>query len=181
VAGANDGDEEFRQRAVACLDGLYGFAVSLCRDRSRAEDLVQEAYLRAFRAAHHPRPDENTRSWLFTILHNVWRNERRRKPAESIDSDPAVVRLLPASLPVAERDLDHGAARARLRAAIDALPESYRETVMLRFGEGFSYQEIATILGCPAGTVMSRLGRARSLLRRALLATGPRRVAGGRP
>ena len=120
------------------------------------------------------------RSWLFTILHNVWRNDRRRRAAESIDSDPMLVRLLPALPSTADRDLDQTAATARLRTAIDALPEAYRETVVLRFGEGFSYQEIATILGCPAGTVMSRLGRARSLLRRAMTASGPRRVVGGR-
>jgi RNA polymerase sigma-70 factor, ECF subfamily len=175
-----DDEHQFRQRAVSCLDGLFGFAVSLCHDRTRAEDLVQEAYLRAFRAGRRPGPEENLRSWLFTILHNVWRNERRRRPAESFDANPELLGRLPSVGAWAERDLDAATAAEDLRSAIRELPEPYREAVMLRFSEGFSYQEIATILDCPAGTVMSRLARARALLRQAVSAPPARRLAGGR-
>ena len=162
--------EDFRRRAVACLDGLYTFAVSLSRDRALAEDLVQETYLRAFQARRRPEPLEGVRPWLFTILHNLWRNQRRRGTMASLDDDTA------GALPSVEPDPAEGLSRAedaaRLRAAIEALPHAFREVVVLRFGEGFSYREIAEVLACPAGTVMSRLARARCLLR-ASLAAGP--------
>ena len=171
---ANDGDEDaFRREAVACLDGLFSFALSLARDRVAAQDLVQEAYLRALRAARHPEEASGIRSWLFTILHNVWRNERRRRAPEPLETLPE--RLEPRAPADVDRVLDATSTSDRLRSAIDALPEAYRGVVMLRYGEGFSYQEIADILRCPAGTVMSRLSRARSLLRHAV--TEPRKGA----
>ncbi len=74
-------DERFRHWAVQCLDSLFSFALSLCRDRAVAEDLVQETYVRALRAANRPHDEAGMRPWLFTILHNVWRNERRPNPA----------------------------------------------------------------------------------------------------
>lgn len=169
----DESDQEFQARAVACLDALYGFALSLCRDPDHAEDLAQETYVRAFRAERRPAPGDNLRAWLFTILHNVWRNERRHREPESFDGTPGLLRFLPATPPQAEREIDAADARERLRAAIGELPEPYREVVMLRFGEGFSYQEIAAVLGCPAGTVMSRLARARALLRQAVAPAGP--------
>jgi RNA polymerase sigma-70 factor (ECF subfamily) len=168
---ANGRDEEgFRRDAVACLDGLFSFALSLSRDRVAAEDLVQETYVRALRASRHPEEPSGIRSWLFTILHNVWRNERRRRAPEPLDTLPE--RLEPRVAADVERALDSTATSERLAGAIEALPEAYREVVMLRYGEGFSYQEIADILRCPAGTVMSRLSRARSLLRHTVAAAG---------
>jgi RNA polymerase sigma-70 factor (ECF subfamily) len=163
-------DEAFRRDAVQCLDGLFSFALSLSRDRVRAEDLVQETYVRALRAARHPEEASGIRSWLFTILHNVWRNERRRRVPEPLDDLPE--RLEPRSATDSERDLDVASASERLRDGIEALPDAYREVVMLRYGEGFSYQEIADILRCPAGTVMSRLARARVLLRGSVAGNG---------
>jgi RNA polymerase sigma-70 factor (ECF subfamily) len=164
-------DEEiFRRDAVACLDGLFSFAVSLSRDRTAAQDLVQETYVRALRAARHPEEASGVRSWLFTILHNVWRNERRRRVPEPLEGLPR--RLEPRATPDADKILDDASASARLVQAVDALPDAFREVVMLRYGEGFSYQEIADILRCPAGTVMSRLARARNLLRSAVWGDG---------
>jgi len=159
------GDEAFRRSAVACLDGLYGFALALTRDRRAAEDLVQETYARAFAAARRPQPEENLRGWLFTILGNTWKNERKRKRPEPVAD---VERLAPSRLPDPEAALDRRELRERLRAALDALPDAFREVVVLRCVEGFSYQEVASIVGCPAGTVMSRLARARALLRHSL-------------
>jgi RNA polymerase sigma-70 factor (ECF subfamily) len=163
----DDAGEGFRRRAVACLDGLYGFALSLCRDRTTAEDLVQETYVRALRARRRPEPDQDVRPWLFTILHNVWRNERRRANAVSLGEFEAASSL-PDGGPDPAQGLDRAENAARVRAAIEALPGAFREVVMLRFAEGFSYQQIAEVLACPAGTVMSRLARARALIRRAL-------------
>jgi RNA polymerase sigma-70 factor (ECF subfamily) len=163
-------DEEFRRQAVLCLDGLYGFALSLSHDRSVAQDLVQETYLRAFAAPHRASPGENLRGWLFTILHNVWRNEvRRRKPA-ALEDAPALALGLVAPGGDALDRLSRNESRERLLQAMAALPESFREVIVLRCVEGFSYRDLASILGCPAGTVMSRLARARALLRRSLAA-----------
>jgi RNA polymerase sigma-70 factor (ECF subfamily) len=161
-------DDEFRIAAMACLDGLFGFAYALSRNRAVAQDLVQEAYVRALAARHKAAPDENIRGWLFTILHNVWRNELRRRRPEALEDSPALVEALADPGENPEGLLDRREAADRLRSAIEALPAPFREVVALRCVEGFSYREVATILGCPAGTVMSRLARARSLLRGSL-------------
>ena len=155
--------ERFRGEAVACLDGLYGFALSLSRDRSLAQDLVQETYVRALKARRKAAPDENLKAWLFTILHNVWRNEARRRRPQAIEDAPASSLVDPRSDP--QDTLHRKETRERVRRAIDDLPDPFREVVVLRCIDDFSYRDIATILGCPAGTVMSRLARARALLR----------------
>lgn len=157
-------EAEFREAALGCLEGLYGFALTLTRERSAAEDLVQETYVRAMAARRKAAPDENLRSWLFVILHNVWRNELRRRRTEAHEEE--LDRL--ASPEDLNEALDQKIAGARLQEAIEALPGNFRAVLVLRAVEGFSYREIARILGCPAGTVMSRLARARILLRRAL-------------
>jgi RNA polymerase sigma-70 factor, ECF subfamily len=175
VSGAEDGrdggegDGEFRREAVACLDGLYGFALSLTRNRLAAEDLVQETYVRALAARHKAGPGENMRAWLFTILHNVWRNERRRKQPTALEDVPGVAERLVAPGGDPEDALYRKETGERVRRAIARLPESFREVIVLRCVEGFSYRDLAEILDCPAGTVMSRLARARTLLRRDLV------------
>ena len=160
--------------AVGCLAGLYGFALSLSRDRALAEDLVQETYLRALSARRKVSPGENLRGWLFTILYNVWRNElRRRRPELSQASVPEAVRVAPRT-DDPERALENRRLADGIRVAIEGLPETFREVVLLRCVEGFSYQQIADIVGCPAGTVMSRLARGRALLRQSLSSFGGR-------
>jgi RNA polymerase sigma-70 factor (ECF subfamily) len=146
----------------------------LTRDRTEAEDLVQETYLRAVRAFGRLLPDSNLKSWMFAIMRNAWLNQLRHTrsgprfvelDADDKDSgdwlDP--VACDPHALYL--RKLE----REEIRAAIDRLPPLYREIIVLRDIEGFSYQQIATILGCPSGTVMSRLGRARHRLRQLLI------------
>jgi RNA polymerase sigma-70 factor (ECF subfamily) len=164
---------DFKTAALDHLDSLYGYAMALTRDTSEAEDLVQETYLRATRAFGTLVPDSNLKSWLFTIMRNVWLNQLRH------------IRSGPRFVGIGEEDADHSdwigtssadphlllvrkIEREEVRAAIESLPRTYREVVVLRDLEGFSYQEIANILECPAGTVMSRLGRAREKLRHAL-------------
>ncbi len=156
-------ENEFRRAALACIDGLHAFALSLSRDRELAEDLVQETYLRGLAARHHPPPGDNIRAWLFTILHNVWRNQRRRPPPR-----PVEVPEVASPGPGVDVALDEAAAAERVRAAVEALDEPFRATLVLRYGEGLSYHEIASVLGCPAGTVMSRLARARQQVRAAV-------------
>ena len=161
--------DEFRRAAVACLDGLYGFAYNLCHDRNAAEDLVQETYLRALSARRKPPVEENLRGWLFTILHNVWRNEVRRRRPRPLD-DVAQALAAPGDGPA--EALRRREERMQVRRAIAELPEAFRSVVLLRCVEGFSYRDVAAIVGCPAGTVMSRLARARAMLRKRLRAHG---------
>jgi RNA polymerase sigma-70 factor, ECF subfamily len=157
------------------LDGLYGYAMVLSRDRTEAEDLVQETCVRAIQAAESLRPDSNLKSWLFTILRNIWLNQlrqRRTSPnvveldADEESSDIAVeTGRDPYALYVSKIE------REQVREAIQQLPDDYREIIVLREYAEMSYQEIASLLECPLGTVMSRLGRARSKLR-TLLTSG---------
>lgn len=161
---------EFSQAALDHLDALYGFAMVLTHSRTEAEDLVQETYLRAARAFGRLLPDSNLKSWLFTIMRNIWLNQKRHAkltgPVVELDAeteDHWQLTAHPANDPHAV--LLQKVQREQLRAAIEKLPVHYREVIVLRDLEGFSYQQIATILECPAGTVMSRLGRAREQLR----------------
>jgi RNA polymerase sigma-70 factor (ECF subfamily) len=172
----------FSQTALEHLDSLYGYALILTRDQTAAEDLVQETYLRAVRAFGQLVPNSNLKSWLFVIMRNAWLNQLRHARSgprfvelndeevgfvhqnDRANEDPHVVYLRKEE-------------RERIRVAIANLPELYREIIVLRDLEGFSYQEIATMLECPAGTVMSRLGRARAKLRHALASWQPRAAA----
>jgi RNA polymerase sigma-70 factor, ECF subfamily len=151
------------------IDGLYGYALVLAKNRTDAEDLVQETYLRAIRAMGRLRDDSNVKGWLFTILRNIWLNEvrQRRKAPETVDveTDERTSVLVDENAD-SPHDLYVGnLERHHVRKAIQQLPEEAREVILLREWEGLSYQEIATVLDCPVGTVMSRLARARSKLR----------------
>jgi RNA polymerase sigma-70 factor (ECF subfamily) len=151
------------------FDGLYGYAMVLSRDRTEAEDLVQETCVRAIQATESLRPGSNVKSWLFTILRNIWLNRLRRRRAApkmvELDGDESAAQKAvvasedPHALYVSKVE------RQLVREAILQLSDEFREIIVLREYEDLSYQEIASILGCPAGTVMSRLGRARSKLR----------------
>jgi RNA polymerase sigma-70 factor, ECF subfamily len=155
------------------LSALYGFAMSLTRNPTDAEDLVQEACLRAIKGMIHSGIKSDPRVWLFTILRNVWINQwrRRAKGPEFIllgksraDGGP-LQEWLSDETERPEDHFDRNVVTGRIRLAISGLPEVFREVVVLRYFEGFSYRQIASILGCPAGTVMSRLNRARAELR----------------
>ena len=158
------------------LSALYGFAMTLTRNRMDAEDLVQEACLRAIKGMTHTAIKSDPKVWLFTILRNVWINEWRRRAngpefillgQPRTDGGP----LQPWLSDERERPENHferNVTSGRIRLAISGLPEIFREVVVLRYFEGFSYRQIASILGCPAGTVMSRLNRARAELRSVL-------------
>jgi RNA polymerase sigma-70 factor (ECF subfamily) len=158
------------------LGALYGFAMSLTHNPADAEDLVQEACLRAIKGMTQGGIKSDPKVWLFTILRNVWINEwrRRAKGPEFIllgksrgDRAPLQDRLSDER----ERPEDHFERNVlfdKIRGAISGLPEVLREVVVLRYFEGFSYRQIAAIVDCPAGTVMSRLNRARAELRTVL-------------
>jgi RNA polymerase sigma-70 factor, ECF subfamily len=157
------------------LDGLYSYAFVLSRNQAEAQDLVQETCLRALRAMARLRPDSNVKSWLFTILRNIWLNQLRQRKAvldvADLDAnDYGLDRAVGSSRDPHEAyvsDLE----REQVQGAIEQLPVEFREVILLREYEELSYEEIAAMLQCPVGTVMSRLARARSKLRELLLAT----------
>ena len=170
---AQNPEQDFRESALEHLDGLYGHAMTMVRNHLEAEDLVQETYLRAIQASSRPRPDSNLKSWLFTILRNVRLNRIRGGLTK-----PRVVRVDEPSGRAPEFE-DRSSKdplflyltklkRAEVRKAIEELPTVYREIVVLREFEELSYEEIAQVLDCPIGTVMSRLSRARERLKEML-------------
>ena len=161
---------------IEFLDSLYRYALVLTRQRMEAEDLVQETYVRAIEAKGRLREGSNIKAWLFTILRNQWFNELRRRRtgpqfAES-DGDHGLVDGLPSNSSDAQAMLESHENVLRVREAIGKLPSEFQEVLILREFEELSYQEIASVLDCPAGTVMSRLGRARSKLRTLLVEVG---------
>jgi RNA polymerase sigma-70 factor (ECF subfamily) len=180
MSGNHDGAGLADATGVEYLDGLYSYALVLTRNHAEAEDLVQETFVRALPAMGRLRADSNAKGWLFTILRNVWLNQLRKwrngPQMVEMDVDNGVADCI-VEPSKDSHDLYVGKLEAeQVRAAIQELPVECREIVLLREYEGLSYQEIASVLDCPIGTVMSRLGRARGKLR-ALLSTtlkGPR-------
>jgi len=151
------------------IDSLYSYAVVLSRNRIEAEDLVQETYVRAIEAFGRLREDSNLKGWLFTILRNLWLNRVRKHRTGpqivDVDAEEYTVEHLAGNSPDAHQILESEEDAKRVRRALEKLPPEFREILVLREYEDLSYQEIASVLGCPAGTVMSRLGRARARLR----------------
>jgi RNA polymerase sigma-70 factor, ECF subfamily len=162
-------------KGIEQIDGLYCYAMILTRNHGQAEDLVQETYVRAIPAMGKLRADSNNKGWLFTILRNIWLNQLRkwRNGPQLIEMEfgegVANSMIEPSK---DSHDLYVSKLEAeQVRAAIQELPVDFREIILLREYEDLSYQEIASVLDCPVGTVMSRLGRARAKLRPLLAAT----------
>jgi len=161
------GRVSFEKEAIPHLEALLRTAVRLSGDRARAEDAVQETYLRAWRSFRTYQPDTNCRAWLFRILLNVLKKaagKKRRDPlaeAEDVEGSTKVVPLFPDT---------EGGNRQDILAAVNHLAGEFRDVLWLVVVEGFSYKETAHMLDIPMGTVMSRLYRARRELRRWLTA-----------
>jgi RNA polymerase sigma-70 factor (ECF subfamily) len=157
----------FEAEALTHLDHLYATALRLTRDRASAEDLVQETYLKALRFSNRFTRGTNLRAWLFTILHNTFRNTVRglvRSPV-AVDSDAVEDAAAEASGDTSpEASLLRQAAARDVDAALDDLPDVFRQAVWLRDVEDFTYAEISAMLDVPSGTVMSRISRGRRLL-----------------
>lgn len=164
---------QFEAEAVVHLDALFGLALRLTGgDEARAQDLVQESVLKAYRAWGDFELGTNCRAWLMTILRNTFINEFRRaqRRPSSVDFDEVAERPLFESL---QEEDPEGRFFDRLIdeeviGAIDALPDDFRLPVVLSDLEGLSYQEISEIMGIPVGTVKSRLFRARKRLQQKL-------------
>ncbi len=169
--GDTAAEEVVATDALNYVDQLYATALRLTRSPSDAEDLVQDTYLKAFRAAAQFQPGTNLKAWLFTILQNTFRNRQRDRGREPVDVDSETVERAPvrADAPDPEQRLLDAAMDADLREALESLPPAFREAVWLRDVEDFSYAEIAEVLDVPPGTVMSRISRGRRLLQERLL------------
>jgi len=172
--------QRFRELIEPLLNDAYTFARYLSRDASAAEDIVQEAALRAFRHLDSLRSNE-PRAWLLKIVRNcfyTWREKVVRAGTQSLDEELAAEdsdgRAMQSG--EAQHDLDpqnileRTVQREAVRAMIEELPVQYREALVLRELNDLSYREIADLTGMPIGTVMSRLARARDLLRKMWLA-----------
>jgi len=162
---------DFEREALPHLDTLYRVALRFAGEPSGAEDLVQDTMLRAFRGWSGFRPGTNVRAWLLTILRNTFINEYRRRRREPVPMDldaiePYAVHEATASDP--EGEFFSQIVDARVLQAVDALPEPFREVVVLSDMEGLNYAEIAEAVGVPVGTVKSRLFRGRRQLQRDL-------------
>jgi RNA polymerase sigma-70 factor (ECF subfamily) len=160
-------DSAFADEALSYIDGLYGTALRLTRKAQDAEDLVQDTYLKAFRASSQFERGTNLKAWLFTILHNTFRNMRRHDGRNPIDVDSEVVEQAADATGdqrTPEQLLTRATLDTELQAALDALPDAFRQAVWLRDVEEFTYAEIAAIMDVPIGTVMSRISRGRKLL-----------------
>ena len=156
----------FEAEALGHLNSLYGAALRLTRNAPDAEDLVQDTYVKAFRSAKQFQPGTNLKAWLFTILHNTFRNQRRDSGRDPVEVDSERLDKAAPADPAAgpEAQLLRDALDADLQAALDGLPDTFREAVWARDVDEFSYAEIAEMLGVPPGTVMSRISRGRRML-----------------
>ncbi len=156
----------FEADALSHLDSLYGAALRLTRNEADAQDLVQDTYVKVFRSAKQFTPGTNLKAWLFTILHNTFRNRLRDSGRDPVAVDSDQVDLAaprdPAATP--EEQLLGAVLGPELQEALDALPDAFRDAVWLRDVEEFTYAEIAEMLGIPVGTVMSRISRGRRML-----------------
>ncbi len=170
--------KDFQQQAMPFLDAMFGTAYRLTRNPRDAEDLVQESLLRAYRFWDTFERDSNCKAWLLRIVTNTFINEYQRKKrsreilesatAEQAATDGVLIHEQAERYQSPERALLERGVSDDVQRALDALPDDFRLAVVLCDMQGLSYKEIADIMGCPVGTVMSRLFRGRKLLAGAL-------------
>ena len=157
--------EDFEAAALPYLHELFRVAARVIGDRSEAEDLVQEAYLQAWKSFHRFEPGTNCRAWLFKILFHVIQHHRRKwfNNRAIKENDDTLEQTLAYEPPVPQSIGDDD-----VLAALEKVPLHYREVVLLADVEDLSYKEVAEALSIPVGTVMSRLSRGRKVLREEL-------------
>ena len=166
----HEAPDTFGTEVLGYLEPLFATAMRLTRNRADAEDLVQDTVVKALRFQDRFERGTNLRAWLYTILHNTWRNRVRDTAREAVDVDSERVEELastadgPTEIETPERVLLRATMDVDLREALDEMPEAFRQAVWLRDVDEFSYAEIAKVLDVPIGTVMSRISRGRRLL-----------------
>jgi RNA polymerase sigma-70 factor (ECF subfamily) len=172
----SDLESRFEAEAMPLLPNLYSAAMRLTRNPADAEDLVQETYLRAFRGFAGFEEGTNLRAWLYRILMNTFINtyRKRQREPQTISEDEVEDWYLYSKMTdrgaeaSAETRVIESLPDEDVQAALESLPEQFRTAVLLADVEGFSYKEIADIMGVPIGTVMSRLHRGRKALEKRL-------------
>jgi RNA polymerase sigma-70 factor (ECF subfamily) len=164
----DEANAAFASLALPLLDSLFNFACWLCHDRSEAEDLVQETFMKALKGFSSFHPGTNFRAWMFRILRNTFYTSRTGLERQSVvpleeEQDEGAELAITTETP--ESILMASAEHEELQKALEELPLIYQEVVLLADVEEMSYQEIAEALNIPVGTVMSRLSRGRQRMR----------------
>jgi RNA polymerase sigma-70 factor, ECF subfamily len=170
------GRNSFEGQTMTHIDSLYATGLRMTRDPRDAEDLVQDTMLTAYRFFHRFEPGTNCKAWLFKILTNTFINKYRKKVRErevrDVIDQEEMPSLMSEDVAIASRDpealLSGNLLSDDVKRALEGVPHDYRMAVVLCDLEDFSYKEIADIMDCPVGTVMSRLHRGRRLLQKAL-------------
>jgi RNA polymerase sigma-70 factor, ECF subfamily len=184
-ANHDEASDLFEREVACCRPQLYPVAVHMTGNPNDAEDLVQETLTRAYTGLHGFTPGSNAKAWLHRIMANAFVSTYRKRQREPVhvlspelESAHPVSPFLrmregPACAPSAEDEVLQQFAHSEFRRALDALPECFKATIYLADIEGYSYYDIAELIGVPVGTVTSRLYRARNRLRRQLAAHIP--------
>lgn len=167
MQATNDQRESFEELAMPLFRSLYNFAHWMTHDRAQAEDLVQDTYVRALRGFKSFQPGTNFRAWIFRILRNRFLSlhaQSQAAPQVSFEEE-GNEHLVPTTLQTPESIAMDQVTHQQIRAALDRLPADFREVILLCDVEEMKYQEIAQLLEIPVGTVMSRISRARKMMR----------------
>jgi RNA polymerase sigma-70 factor (ECF subfamily) len=171
----------FEQTALVHLDFLYNLGLKITRNEDDAQDLVQETFLRAYRFFDKYEPGTNCKAWLYRILKNTYINHYRKQHRRPMEVDFGAIEETQESQVEGtggkpsdpEELLMNSLLREDVRQAFSQLPAGYREALALSLVAGYSYREIADMLGCPIGTIMSRIHRARKLMQKQLVQHAP--------
>ena len=180
IAARGGSEDAFRQLVERFERPVFSLVVRMVRDRATAEDLTQEAFVKAYRKLRTYDPERKFSSWLFKIAHNATIDHLRRRDLETVpldpgggdDETPSLARVLPDEGRGPAVAAGRGQLAEALEAAVGRLRPEYREVVLLRFSEGLGYEEIAEVAELPLGTVKTYLHRARKELMAILVELG---------
>lgn len=161
--------EKIKKEIINSIDSLLRYAIVMVGNEEDAKDLVQETCYKALKNMDSLDENSNVKAWLFTIMRNLWINQRKRSQISPVQLDETIEDVCDEWNINPEELLINNEMRQILMKALNELPDAYREILVLRYFEDFSYSEISKILNCPLGTVMSRLNRAREKLKETFL------------